>query len=628
MPASRAGYRITADDRERYGRHRRAEVLKPQPGISEQGYIKAMQLPQAVPEKPGLWQGVESRVQSATEPTSVFHGAPTFQPTDPATGEMALNLIKRTGRVLFGIVDMGPQAFSALTDALSADPQKAQDGETRLLQMHPGAQVQSRVKELRDDYRRDPKLAVSNVGGDVAAMWIADRVVKAPESIRSLRQAVTERYGPRPVRLAGESVPLAVGEAEPQSRAGQLQTDLKRSGVKAGRFEALEREQQEAVKRVIRRTAQETSGLVGPIKAEPGAAMQDAASAVFTRARPMFTTIDNALRTMPASFRNVSTLVMDAIRRARRLGVVIDPEAEGSLVMDGKTIKRSENPELWQRLVDQGIINDSGQGTPLSAALKVRSELLKMQRASADATLRNAIGNEVRGLNEQIEGALKGGPLHDDWREANRLWAKGYALRDVADAITKSTKGTPAAIQAPGITPVPTKLQGAGLVARLNTLADDGILSRAFTPEEVSNLRQSAEILDRVQRVKVGKGQGEGVSISHGLRRALRGAPGPMTGAVAGGLLGGLHGAELGAVLGWVVQQIGERKLVDVMTKTDGVAALRAVEQAKTPATMRTAMRALAAAAAASGATRPQVKQLRELNDEARRRRPSVSAAP
>ena len=158
MKASDAGWKVHPSERERYASDRRQDVLKTQPKISEDEYLKQMKLPEALPEKPGQWSRVEGAVQKYTEPTTVFPGVvPTLH--SPETGEFGLNFTKRVGRVLFGIPDFGAQAFSALKDSLSADPQKAKDGEDRLAAMHPGAQIYNRLQELREDWNKDPKLA-------------------------------------------------------------------------------------------------------------------------------------------------------------------------------------------------------------------------------------------------------------------------------------------------------------------------------------------------------------------------------------------------------------------------------------------------------------------------------------
>jgi hypothetical protein len=633
LTASDAGWRIKPEDRERFATNRRAEIMKQPDHPTGEEFRDAMRLPEAVPQKPGLWQRIESGVSKATEPTTVFPGVPTMNLHDPATGEMGLNTIKRAGRVLFGVADMGPQMWGAVKDALSSDPQRSEAGADRLDQMQLGAQVTSRLQELRSDWKRDPKLAAANVGGDVIGMWLAGKAMEVPakgvQSLSTLRQAVAERWGPRTVKVAGQAVPIAVGEAEPLSGPGRTQTRLKESGVGARRFENLERVQQSAIKEAIRNVADETTGMVGMLK-EPGVAMGDAAEATFNRARPMYAALDRALVTVPDGLRGVSEVLRAAIARAKKLGLTLEaengdvgairPEADGSIQWGGSRISKATHPDRWADLVDQGIIDETGQGTPLSAYMKVRSQLLRMQRGTTDAALRYAIGDEVKAMNRNMAAALKGTRLYEDWTTANKLWSKGYALRSVADAITKSTRGSPMEAQSPALAKVPPKLQGAGLVARLNALADEGVLETAFSPTEAKNLRQAADVLDRIQRTRTGKGAGESMSPSRGVAHAVRGAVGPVVGAGAGLVAGGLHGAEIGAGLGFLVQQIGERALVNVMTRTEGVAALRAIEAARTPAQMRAAVTALKAAATAAAAT-GQPRPLRELKAEAEQRR-------
>jgi len=191
MTASGAGYRIKPDERERYGRDRIAELRRKKTPEAE---LQSLALPEAVPEKPGPWSRMERRVQSATEPTDVFPGMP-MSLTDPAAGEFGLNTIKRVGRVLFGIPDLAPQAYSALKDVFSVDPQKATDGMNRLLQMNPGQQIYDRVMELRNDFHRDPKLAAANVAGDVIGIWLAGKAAEVPGKVGTY---VTETY---PMRL-------------------------------------------------------------------------------------------------------------------------------------------------------------------------------------------------------------------------------------------------------------------------------------------------------------------------------------------------------------------------------------------------------------------------------------------
>jgi hypothetical protein len=266
----------------------------------------------------------------------------------------------------------------------------------------------------------------------------------------------------------------------------------------------------------------------------------------------------------------------------------IRPDRNGAIDWGGSKISKATHPDRWQKLVDEGIIDDSGETTPLKTYRAVRSQLAAMQRsASSDAT-RFAIGNEIKTMDANINAALKGTELEGKFTEANRLWRQGKARIEVANAIKSATKGTPESVQAPGLAKVPTEIQGANLVKKLNDLADDGTLADAFTADEIRNLRQSAEILDRIQSNPVGRGSGESLSLSRGLTHAVRGNIGPLVGGLVGGAVGLIeghpfYGAEAGAGIGFVLQRIGEQNLIRVMTKLDGVKALKAVEDAKTP---------------------------------------------
>ena len=423
--------------------------------------------------------------------------------------------------------------------------------------------------------------AVGTAAGNAALYAIPH----AARGAGALKNAAVERfaraYGPREITVAGEKVPVLVGEANPTSRAGRTQINVKRSGTGAAKFDAVSRQQQSAVKNVIRRVAQQTSGMTGPMAAEPGAAMADAAETTFAKARPMYTALDASLKTVPDALEGVSKVLSDAIGRAKKLGVElgdanvdlskIRPDKDGSIQWGGSRISQTTHPERWNALVKEGIIDETGHGTPLSAYMKVRSQLLKMQRSSTDPAMRNAIGNEVRAMNEHMETALKGTPLYENWTEANRLWSKAYALRDVADAITKATRGTPAAEQAAGMEPVETRVQGASLVNRLNTLKEDGILDRALSPAEASNLRQAADILDR-SRTAAGKDSSF------------------------------MHGYSPRSVIWRALIKLPALPLVNAMTSVDGLKALKAAEAAKTPMETTAAIARIAAIAGTSAA--------------------------
>ena len=284
----------------------------------------------------------------------------------------------------------------------------------------------------------------------------------------------------------------------------------------------------------------------------------------------------------------------------------IHPDKDGAIQWGGSKISKASHPDRWAKLVDEGIIDESGNGTPIKAYRNVISQLKSMLRASSDGATRHALGKEIETMTKGMDTALEGTGLEKTWHEADRLWRQGKARIEVSKAISDATKGPRAAITPPGMSEVPTEMQGGSLVKALDKLQDDGTLEDAFTPEEGKNLRQSALILDRIQKTSTGTGYGESGSRSRAIAHILRGAPGPMVGAGVGGGIGLLTGhgfiagAEAGGFAGFIVQSIGERALVNVMTKLDGVRALDAVADAKTPAEVNSAMTKLAAVAAAS----------------------------
>jgi hypothetical protein len=187
MDASKAGYRTSQKERDRFASDQTAYLKEHHKGrFLSEGEWRNQLLPEAIPDEPGEWSNIRSGVESATEPTSVFKGAPTGAPFNPVTGEVGLNFIKRVGRTVFGIADFGPSSYSALKDALSDDPKKALDGQERLVHLHPDVQIQDMVQELHRDYKKDPKIALTDAAGTGVGMWLGGKVMEgAPKAIKA-----------------------------------------------------------------------------------------------------------------------------------------------------------------------------------------------------------------------------------------------------------------------------------------------------------------------------------------------------------------------------------------------------------------------------------------------------------
>lgn len=506
-------------------------------------------------------------------------------------GSAAGNILKRAARTVAGTVSLPFHAIDILEKLTSSDKATSYRAESELWALNPGSQMVDRVKEAISDWRKSPSLATENVLGDALGMYLTgkagDIAGEAIKSVPKVAEHIEAKYAPRSVELAGEKVPVLVGEAHPESSAGRSQVSLKRGGTGAEAFEKVEKEQYEKIKNVIRNTAKETAGLTEPIPSEPGAAMSDAATATFEAAKPMYKALDEELITVPQDLHSARILVKKAIARAKNLGYDFD--------------------ELSKDHYDEeplGMGNKlSAEDQPLTTFMKIRSELGKMRAGSSDGAFRHNVTEEMKSMTEAMDKALDNTGLKDTWKEADRLWAKGYALREIADTLNATTKGTPPTEQAGELSAVPTEIQGARLVDKLNELRRDGTLARAFTPEQALNLRKAADILDRIQSTPIGISSGESVSQGRAIAHLLRANPGPMIGAGVGFAISHTPvGAEGGAALGFIAQRIGERALVNVMTKTEGINLLRDLSKAKSPAQMGMAVNGIIKLAGAESA--------------------------
>ena len=507
------------------------------------------------------------------------------------------NVLKRAARTVAGTVQLPFHVIGIMGDLMSDDKATSEKAEDDLLALHPGAQIADRMKEAVHDWRKSPSLATENVMGDVLGMYLTgkagDVVGAAVKNLPKAAEFVNEKYAPRSVELTGEKIPVLVGESNPETSAGRSQVALKRSGTGAKNFEGVEKEQYAKIKNVIRNIAQQTSGLVGPMQEEPGAAVSDAATATFEQAKPMYAALDEELVTVPGDLHAANVLVKKAIARAKNYGYDFDAASENHY---------GEEPLGMGGKVDAG-------NQPLTTFMKIRSELGKMRAASSDGAFRHNVTEEMKSMTDAMDKALDNTGLKDMWKEADRLWAKGYALREIADTLNSTTKGTPPTEQAGELSAVPTEMQGARLVDKLNELKRDGTLTRGFTPQEVSTLRKAADILDRIQTTPIGRGFGEGASQGRAIAHLLRGNAGPMIGAGVGFALNHTPvGAESGAALGFIAQRIGERALVNVMTKTEGIKLLRDLSKAKSPAQIGSAVNGIITLAGAESAVRNKSK--------------------
>ncbi|HEU5340155.1 hypothetical protein [Edaphobacter sp.] len=502
-------------------------------------------------------------------------------------GDLALGAVNALGNVILHPVDTAVSMAKLVGDAATAPMAPLAPGAEKTAVGRRMAKSANELNALASgtaqQLREHPAYTIGQLAAPIVAGAVGGEVFdSAKGSLRDIRAKV-DALRPKVVKVAGEPVPLLAGEVNPKTQFAGMNVNDAQRGMKSGgmgsqKFREFSAAQQARVKQVIRNVAQSTSGFAGPGKEEVGGAMKDAAEATFAKARPMYRAMDASLATVPDGFDRVNGLVNQAIGRAKKYGFDLSDRVGGDVYVDsdGNPVTMQDvSPERFQRMIDAGELTLKNIQTeqPITTYMKIRSELQKMARSSSDAAVRYNIGNEVRAMNDAMEQALAGTPLYQNFTEANRLWAKGYAIRDVADALNSSTSGTPASLQAPGLERVPTEISGLRLVSRLNELDREGVLSRAFSPEEAAHLRQAADILDRASS-NIGTG---GVPV-HGY---------------------GMHSLKFD-----ILKRLAMRPFVNAMTTTDGVQALEDLSKAKTPAAQTAASvrlgRAVASAEAAA----------------------------
>jgi hypothetical protein len=297
------------------------------------------------------------------------------------------------------------------------------------------------------------------------------------------RSAIAAKCGPRTVELAGEKIPTLVGEVDPESGAGRLQIALKRLGIWAARFEAMESAQQTAAKNVIRKAAEQTSGFIGPLNEEPSAALKCAADAVSEKAKLMCEALDRSLAKMPSELNSVAIAITNR-------AIVQAKVVNGYLYLDED---------------DLSELKAKAEKQPLTSFFKVTSDLWEIRSTTSEAYARSNICEVIESMNVDMDrtmnDALKGTVLYDSWKEVENLLSRGYALRDVEVVLFATTKGAYRTEQREGYEYIPTLILAPSLVESLKELEGDGTLDRAFSPHEKTNLWQVADILYRAQKV-------------------------------------------------------------------------------------------------------------------------------
>jgi hypothetical protein len=323
-----------------------------------------------------------------------------------------------------------------------------------------------------------------DVAGSAGELGTALALPKIPKLAKGATGALLDHYSAsfRPIVLdiEGIKVPMLKSESAPETSAGRIVRDFKRAGVGEKHFDKFAQGQQQAVKAVIRKVAAKTSGAISPMPESAAGSLGTAASTVEATAKPMYQALDASLTSVPSMLDATAKVVQKAMADSEKMGVSV------------------------------GDLDPSKAPTqPFAVYQTLRSRLLQHARSSSDPAVRAEIFRHVDTIDTAIERGFSGKPeLLENYKEANRLWRKMYALREVAEAVDASTKGSPEEVQRSladkGVSPVAPEMQGGQLVKRLNDLADrshgPSFLDRAFEdPQHSMAVRQVAEILNRAE---------------------------------------------------------------------------------------------------------------------------------
>jgi hypothetical protein len=128
------------------------------------------------------------------------------------------------------------------------------------------------------------------------------------------------------------------------------------------------------------------------------------------------------------------------------------------------------------------------------AAFKVRKDPYRYREAA----------EKVAEQDEFIKGRLRAHPqyakLADDYDRARDLWAKHYAMRDVHETLLDHLAGLPEQAQTLGQARKPLELKAETLTEELKRMNRYGTLNRALGEKGASQLMQASELISRAQR--------------------------------------------------------------------------------------------------------------------------------
>lgn len=155
---------------------------------------------------PSLWDRMKGKVDEWTTPTPYQQGShlPASVAAQDAFSVAPSNLTKRAARSLFGMADFGVQNASHLVKAIGGDEQEKEKLADSIESFGPAGMgaLTDQVKGYAADAHKDPRMALTNAGGDALALATAHAVPKVAGTALDAAGSGLKKAG----RLTGEVV--------------------------------------------------------------------------------------------------------------------------------------------------------------------------------------------------------------------------------------------------------------------------------------------------------------------------------------------------------------------------------------------------------------------------------------
>lgn len=325
---------------------------------------------------------------------------------------------------------------------------------------------------------------------------------KLGKLMKELPGEFLSKYRPSVVDIQGTKFIVPVSEASElpmQSTEAIKQAKFKKAGVGAQEWEKIDAYNQKAAREVIQNIARNQSGIGAVPDSPAGAAGSAGTHLIENKAVPMYKALDAVIQASPrlrVISRNMSSVVQTAMKKAEKYGA----------------------PAMAKGMTAPGL-----RTPPLETYMKARTFLRDMafKTSETNPIISRNLYSAVDEMDAGIEKAMKssGVPdMYDNWKEAQRLYAKGKAFERVGDALAKASDGAPADWKPQGMATRHPTIKSGTLRNQLQKLDEHGDLERSFGKDGADALKQVAYVLDKQASANLPAGE---TAVLHSIHTAL-----------------------------------------------------------------------------------------------------------